>query len=148
MKDQVRFFIAEYYKLFDSVGLNTNYELYDYDTAYNNNGDFVDYEYGVYRFGSCERGICEIVFQSSNLVDCMYFPIRATIHNLSFEYELNNRKEDLDSRILGFGMMLYYMSKFNNNEWNKKIYSELLPIIESDKLPKKLISKISELGRL
>ena len=28
MKDQVRFFIAEYYKLFDSVGLNTNYELY------------------------------------------------------------------------------------------------------------------------
>ena len=65
MKDQVRFFIAEYYKLFDSVGLNTNYELYDYDTAYNNNGDFVDYEYGVYRFGSCERGICEIVFQSS-----------------------------------------------------------------------------------
>ena len=91
MKDQVRFFIAEYYKLFDSVGLNTNYELYDYDTAYNNNGDFVDYEYGVYRFGSCERGICEIVFQSSNLVDCMYFPIRATIHNLSFEYELNNR---------------------------------------------------------
>ena len=29
-----------------------------------------------------------------------------------------------------------------------RIYSELLPIIESDKLPKKLISKISELGRL
>ncbi|WOE32001.1 MULTISPECIES: hypothetical protein [unclassified Acinetobacter] len=146
MKDQVSIFISKYYRLFDSIGLKNDYILYDYNTAYNNNGDFIDYECDVYKFGSCERGICQIIFQSHNIMDCMYFPIRAAIHNISFEYELNNRRACLDFRVLGFGMMLFYMNKFNTPQWSNKLYSELLPIIDSDKLPKKLIEKISKLG--
>lgn len=146
MKQEINSFILKYYALMENAGFNIDHKIYDYDSACNNDGNFIDYIGGAYKYGACERGNCEVIFESTNLEDCMYFPIRIVIHNLAFEYELKNRVQHLDARILGFGMMLYYMNNFQNDKWNRKLYSELLLIIQMDKLDKKMILKISQRG--
>lgn len=148
MKDEVKNFISKYYFLFERIGLYLDYKLYDYESAYANNGDFIDYIDGIYSYGGCERGICEVEFQSSDIEDCMYLPVRSAIHNIAFDYELKNRISDLDCRVLGFGMMFFYMDKFHNEKWNNRLYSELLSIIKLDNLPEDLIFRVAKTGNI
>jgi hypothetical protein len=148
MKEDIKYFISEFYKLLRSAEINSNYKLSDYTEAYNNNGDFIDIDNGLYIYGSCERGSCEVIFQSSNFYDCMYFPVRASIHSYAFKYELNNRRINQDTRIIGFGMMLYCINKFNKKGWMERLYSELIPIIRLDGLDEDLILKIAKLEKL
>ncbi|MBP8064081.1 MAG: hypothetical protein KAY38_03680 [Acinetobacter sp.] len=148
MHKDVKYFISEFYNLIKSVDINSDYKLSEYIEAYNNNGDLIDIDNGLYIYGSCDRGSCEIIFQSANISDCMYFLIRALIHSYAFNYELNHRKVNQDARIMGFGMMLYYINKFNKKAWVERLYSELIPIIRLDELDENLILKIANFGKI
>lgn len=148
MKQEVKNFILKYNALIGGLETFIDHKIYDYDLAYNNDGNFIDYIGGLYKYGGCERGKCEVIFESTNLEDCMYFPIRTAIHKLAFEFELRNRLKNIDSRVIGFGMMINYMDKLQKKEWSQKLYKELKLIIDTDGLDERKIIKIFNSGEI
>lgn len=118
--------------------------LYDYTGAYSKNGCFIEYESGVYKIGGCEKGNCRITFQSNDFFECLYHPIKGAIHTIAFKTELENRIDNIDSRIMGFGIMLNLMSKMGRPDWDAKLKSELYSIIERDKMPMNIIKNIAD----
>lgn len=78
----------------------------------------------------------------------LFYPVKQASHTLGFGYELEHRRYGLDSRIMGFGMELYYCGLLDKYQlgWREKLFKELEPIMIRDNMPIAIIQKISETG--
>lgn len=118
--NEVRFFLDTYLSklsVLDEFKDGKFLNIYEYNEAYSKNGSFIQYENKYYKYGGCDRGDCHVVFQSDDFFECLYYPIRGAIHEKAFKIEMENIVNSIDSRIIGFGIMLNLMKKMDRPEW-------------------------------
>ena len=121
IKSEILNFIEQYNSFCQIVAGNQPFrKLHTRLEANINSATFIDFKDGTYQYGGYERGSCFLTFESTDMNECMFYPVNDALFSLAFDFELKNRIENQDSRIIAFKTWVDYMKQINL-EWAKKV---------------------------